>query len=55
MEVEDGEVELHGNQKGRHPDRARSTSANFDFGQVFFSSSANFDFGQIRLRPIFGC
>ena len=35
--------------------RARSTSANFDFGQLFFSSSANFDFGQIRFRPIFGC
>ena len=37
--------------------RARSTSANFDFGQLFFSSSANstsanFDFGQFRLRPI---
>ena len=25
---------------------ARSTSANFDFGQPFFSTSANFDFGQ---------
>ena len=37
--------------------RARSTSANYDFGQLFFSSSANstsnnFDFGQFRLRPI---
>ena len=36
---------------------ARSTSANFDFGQFFFSSSAsstsaNFDFGQFRFRPI---
>ena len=36
---------------------ARSTSANYDFGQLFFSSSANstsanFDFGQFRLRPI---
>ena len=34
-----------------------SNSANFDFGQLFFSSSANstsanFDFGQFRLRPI---
>ena len=36
---------------------ARSTSANYDFGQLFFSSSANstsanFDFGQFRFRPI---
>ena len=31
---------------------ARSTSANFDFGQLFFSTSANFDFGQFRLWPI---
>ena len=27
-------------------ERARSISANFDFGQLFFSSSANFDIGQ---------
>ena len=33
--------------------RARSTSANFDFGQFFFfSSSANFEIGQFQLRPI---
>ena len=38
----------------------RSTSANLDFVQLFFSSSANstsanFDFGEFRLRPIFRC
>ena len=59
------------NQNGRFPpdifDRARSTSANFDFGQFVFSSSANstsanFDFGQfnfanfwvVLVRPILG-
>ena len=43
--------------------RSWSTSANFDFGPLFFSSSANstsanFDFGQFNFgqtRPLFGC
>ena len=42
--------------KGELSLRARSISANFDFGQFRFppiSTSANFDFGQFGLRPIF--